>query len=91
MDARAANDRVAGLAQRLQFVSRVPMLCECSGDCTALVMIGLDDYHALRDDADSFLTAPGHVLEGGEPAERGAGYWVQRRAHQAEERASDGA
>ena len=40
MDARQANDRIAEKAERLRFVSRVPMLCECSDrDCRAVVMV----------------------------------------------------
>jgi hypothetical protein len=61
MDARQANDRIADKAERLRFVSRVPMLCECSDrDCRAVVMIRLEDYHAIRCDEDAFLTAHGH-------------------------------
>jgi hypothetical protein len=37
------------------------MLCECrNGDCRTVVMIGLEDYHALRRDSGAILTAPGH-------------------------------
>jgi hypothetical protein len=60
MDARNANDRIAEKAEQLRFVSRVPMLCECSEpSCRAIVMIGLGDYRALRRN-DGILTAPGH-------------------------------
>ena len=65
VDARAANDRIAEKARRLQFLSRVPMLCECSTpSCHTLVMVGLDEYEQIRADRDSFLTAPGHEVEG---------------------------
>jgi hypothetical protein len=61
LDARAANDRIAEKAEQLRFVSRVPMLCECSApDCRELVMIALDDYRALRRAPGNSLTAPGH-------------------------------
>lgn len=61
MDARQANDRIAEKAERLRFVSRVPMLCECSDtDCRTVVMVRLEDYHAIRADGDAVLTAPGH-------------------------------
>ena len=63
MDARKANDRIAEKAQRLHFVSRVPMLCECSARaCRTIVMIGLDDFRRMRSD-DDVLLAPGHELE----------------------------
>jgi hypothetical protein len=65
MDARKANDRIAEKAEQLRFVSRVPMLCECSEtSCRRIVMIGLSDYFALRRSEDSVLTAPGHQVEG---------------------------
>jgi hypothetical protein len=73
MDARRANDRIAEKAERLRFVSRVPMMCECADrGCRAVVMIGLEDYHAVRRDVDAFLTASGHAsaeshLESQEP------------------------
>ena len=61
MDARQANDRIAEKAERLRFVSRVPMLCECSdAGCRKVVMVRLEDYHAIRRDEDAFLTAAGH-------------------------------
>lgn len=61
-DARQANDRIAEKAERLRFVSRVPMLCECSDrECRTIVMVRLEDYHAIRLDDDAFLTAPGHA------------------------------
>jgi hypothetical protein len=65
MDARKANDRIADKAEQLRFVSRVPMLCECSeSSCRTIVMIGLADYHAIRRSEDDVLTAPGHQVEG---------------------------
>jgi hypothetical protein len=61
MDARKANDRIAEKAERLHFVSRVPMLCECSEEsCRAIVMVGLDDFRRIRRDEDALL-APGHA------------------------------
>jgi hypothetical protein len=67
MDARRANDRIADKAEQLRFVSRVPMLCECSeAACRAIVMIDLGDYHAIRRAEDAVLTAPGHQVDGAE-------------------------
>jgi hypothetical protein len=67
MDARRANDRIADKAEQLRFVSRVPMLCECSEPaCRAIVMIDLGDYHAIRRAEDAVLTAPGHQVDGAE-------------------------
>lgn len=61
LDARAANDRIAEKAEQLRFVSRVPMMCECSAPgCRKVVMIGLDDYRAIRRASNNILTAPGH-------------------------------
>ena len=64
MDVRRANDRIAEKAERLRFVSRVPMLCECGDlDCRKVVMIRLEDYRAMRRDRDALLTAPGHSAD----------------------------
>jgi hypothetical protein len=57
----AANDRIADKAEALRFVSRVPMLCECSAlDCRAIVMIGLEEFRQLRRCSDNLLITPGH-------------------------------
>ncbi|HZT86282.1 MAG TPA: hypothetical protein VE984_12835 [Gaiellaceae bacterium] len=87
MEARKANDRIAAKAEQLRFVSRVPMLCECSDpDCRTVVLISLDDYRHVRED-DSFLTAPGHPAEGAELERRTQDYDVHRVADRDE---SDG-
>jgi hypothetical protein len=79
MDARQANDRIAEKAERLRFVSRVPMLCECTDrDCRKVVMVRLEDYHAIRRDPDAFLTAPGHSAETSHVETETAGYDVRR-------------
>ena len=40
---------------------QVPFLCEC-GDrrCTDVLLLGLDEYEAVRDDPNAFLIVPGH-------------------------------
>jgi hypothetical protein len=64
MDACKANDRIAMKAEQLQFVSRVPMLCECSApDCRTIVMIALADFYEIRLEGGSVI-APGHAREG---------------------------
>jgi hypothetical protein len=65
MDACAANDRIADKALQLRFVSRAPMLCECSApSCRTIVMISLREYREIRANPGHFLTAPGHHLGG---------------------------
>ena len=79
MDARAANDRIAEQARRLRFVSRVPMLCECSGgDCREIVMISLRDYEQIRREQGRFLTAPDHEVEGAELENETPDYAIRR-------------
>ena len=79
MDARKANDRIARKAEQLHFVSRVPMLCECSTPgCHAIVMVSLDDYREIRLTDDSFLTAPGHDAGKAALESEGATYEVHR-------------
>lgn len=84
MDARAANDRIARQAERLRFISRVPMLCECDRSrCRTIVMITLDDYYDLRRDPTNILTAPNHQVAGTDlRAERGDYAIHQRRNDQ---------
>jgi hypothetical protein len=80
MDARAANERIAEKAERLHFVSRVPMLCECSRPaCRSIVMISLDEYRRIRGDRNAFLTAPGHEIQGAVLHEEASTYAVHRR------------
>lgn len=79
LDARAGNDRIAEKAKRLQFLSRVPMLCECSAaDCHTIVMVSLDEYEEIRRDPDNFLVAPGHELESSETQSETARFVVRR-------------
>ena len=79
MDARKANDRIAAKAEQLRFVSRVPMLCECSTPgCRTVVMVDLDDYREIRRTEDSFLTAPGHDAEGAVLESQTSNYEVHR-------------
>jgi hypothetical protein len=79
MDARAANDRIAEKAQQLRFVSRVPMLCECSQPaCRAIVMIPIGEYRQIREDPGHFLIAPGHCLDDTELHEETQNYSVRR-------------
>jgi hypothetical protein len=77
--ARQSNERIAEQAERLHFVSRVPMVCECAdGDCRQIILLGLEEYRAARLEAD-FLTAPGHAIANAGPAERRRDYWLQAR------------
>jgi len=79
MDARRANDRIAQKAEQLRFVSRVPMLCECSAPtCRSIVMVALSDYYEIRLTEDSFITAPGHEADGAALESRTADYEVHR-------------
>jgi hypothetical protein len=79
MDARKANDRIAEKAEQLRFVSRVPMLCECTDPaCRAIVMIALDDYYAVRQSEDAVLTAHGHEVGGGALETQTSDYEVRR-------------
>ena len=78
LDARQSNDRIAEKAERLRFVSRVPMLCECSDTaCRKVVMVRLEDYHAIRADGDAVLTAPGHATEESHLESETSGYDVR--------------
>ena len=79
-EVRSGNDRIAERAEQLHFVSRVPMLCECSDpDCSQIVLIDLDAYRQLRADPRRYLTAPEHTLEGAKLEAKYRGYWLLRR------------
>jgi hypothetical protein len=71
MDARKANDRIAQKAEQLRFVSRVPMLCECTTpSCRKIVMISLPDFYELRRNDGSVIT-PEHGAEGADLSDGG--------------------
>jgi hypothetical protein len=89
MDARKANDRIAAKAEQLRFVSRVPMLCECSTPgCRKIVMVALSDYREIRATEDSFITAPGHGVEQAELEWQGPEYDVRRSGRSREDRSA---
>ncbi len=78
-DVRGSNDRIAERAAQLRFVSRVPMLCECSEpDCQTIVLIDLERYQELRE--RGYLTAPEHPDEDAAPIAREDGYWLHQQA-----------
>ena len=61
---REANERIARQAERYNVRLGIPMLCECSDpDCRAVVMIGLEEYRAIRRDAEAVVIAPGHPAD----------------------------
>lgn len=77
--ARSSNEHIADRAVELRFVSRIPLLCECSdASCRQLVLLTVDDYREARRDAD-YLTAPGHAVEGAAPDRRAADHVLHRR------------
>ena len=77
--ARDANGRIADSAERLQFVSRMPLFCECDDPvCEALVLIGREDYATVAADRSRRLTAPGHSIHNATTAERTPGYWLHQ-------------
>ena len=89
MDARKANDRIAVKAEQLRFVSRVPMLCECSTPgCRTVVMVGLDEYREIRRTEDSFITAAGHAAGEAALEEQTSHYEIRRAGRSRED--SDG-
>jgi hypothetical protein len=79
MDARAANDRIAAKAEQLHFLSRVPMMCECSSPgCRKIMMVALDEYREIRREPDLLLAAPGHAADRAELEQEASGYEIRR-------------
>jgi hypothetical protein len=75
---RLSNDRIAESAQRYHFMSRVPMLCECSDiGCQKLFLISLPDYRRLRSER-AYVTVPGHTVSGSKAEPPTAEYAVHR-------------
>ncbi|HEY1370707.1 MAG TPA: hypothetical protein VGF23_26485 [Gaiellaceae bacterium] len=73
--ARGSNELIARKAERYRFVSRVPMLCECSDPgCDAIFLIELDHYREASH--DGYLTAPGHGVESFQPERTHDTYWL---------------
>jgi hypothetical protein len=76
---RDANRRIAESAQRLQFVSRMPLFCECDDPgCNALVLMTRAEFDPVEADGDVRLTAPGHAVEHASHGDKAPGYWLQR-------------
>jgi hypothetical protein len=79
--ARDANRRIAHSAERLQFVSRMPLFCECDDPrCLALVLMARDEFARIEADWHVRLTAPGHRVDGAAGMDEAPGYWLQRTA-----------
>lgn len=78
--ARSSNEHIVGRAVQLRFVSRVPLLCECSDEsCRELLLLGVRRYREARRQGD-YLTAPGHLVEGATATLRERDLWLHRRA-----------
>lgn len=76
-EVRRSNDHIAARAVQFRFVSRVPMLCECSNpQCQEFVLIQLDRWEELE--KQGFLTAPNHRVEQATLEIDENDYWVQR-------------
>jgi hypothetical protein len=76
--AQQANERIAVKAARLEFVSRLPLHCECSNpDCDALVLVDHDAYRKAAEHG-YYLTSPGHGVTAAEVCDQQEGYWVHR-------------
>ena len=60
---REVNERIAETAERFD-ATETRFVCECADPtCTHRVEATLDQYEDVRDDADTFLLAPGHEDE----------------------------
>jgi hypothetical protein len=58
---RASNLRITQQAERLRFVSRVPLLCECGQpDCRELILLHPTAYRQQL--PLGLVTAPGHTI-----------------------------
>ena len=60
---REVNERLEGLAERFKVLSETaPFSCECADlGCLAMIDLTLDEYEAVRKEANRFIVLPGHV------------------------------
>jgi len=61
---REANETIREHAARLGAeMSRMPFLCECPAeDCVEVLRLSSDEYAAVRDHSDYYVTAVGHEV-----------------------------
>jgi hypothetical protein len=60
---REVNERLRDLAETFEHVAETNVFaCECVAlDCIEQMHMSLDEYEAIRKDADQFAVLPGHV------------------------------
>lgn len=77
---RAANERVARVAERQKFLAPLPMLCECDdAGCDEVFLVPQEAFRTACASGLS-LTAPHHRLDRAELEQKLPEYWLQRRA-----------
>jgi hypothetical protein len=55
---RSLNERIAAVSGE-----RLEIVCECSAEgCTERIMVGRDEYTAVREHPRRFLVCPGHEI-----------------------------
>ena len=67
---RDANEKISAKGDDLDFVGRIPFLCECEEpSCTNVLLLEHDEYERARSNPRQFVLSPGHETRGAQPVE----------------------
>jgi hypothetical protein len=67
---REANEKISAKGEDLNFVGKIPFLCECEEpNCTEVVRLEYAEYERARTNPRYFLLSPGHETRGAQPVE----------------------
>jgi hypothetical protein len=67
---REANEKISAKGEDLDFVGKIPFLCECEEPaCTDVLRLESGEYERARANPRYFLLSPGHETRGAQPIE----------------------
>jgi hypothetical protein len=67
---REANEKISAKGDALDFVGKIPFLCECEEPkCTEVLSLEADEYERARSNPRYFVLSPGHETRGAQPVE----------------------
>jgi hypothetical protein len=67
---REANEKISAKGEDLDFVGKIPFLCECEEPrCTEVLRLEPDEYERARSNPRYFVLSPGHETRDAQPVE----------------------
>jgi hypothetical protein len=67
---REANEKISAKGEDLDFVGKIPFLCECEEPrCTEVLRLEPEEYEHARSNPRYFVLSPGHETRGAQPIE----------------------